>query len=79
MSSAAEDSFFAEEKTPPIPTQAPAAAAVAELLTPADAAKVLGVSEADVLQTLEAGDLTGKKIGSTWRITKTALDQFLQS
>jgi len=73
---------------PPIPTQGsgaatpppvPAAAPAAELMSPADAAKVLGVSEADVLQTLEAGDLKGKKIGSTWRITKAAIDQFLQS
>ena len=39
----------------------------------------LGVSEADVLATLDKGDLKGKKIGSTWRITKTALDEFLKS
>jgi excisionase family DNA binding protein len=64
----------------PAAPAAPASPAVApELLTPADAAKVLGVSEADVLQTLESGDLKGKKIGSAWRITKTALDQFLNS
>ncbi len=62
-----------------VPPPIPGAAAAPELLTPADAAKALGVSEADVLQTLEAGDLKGKKIGSTWRITKVALDQFLQS
>ena len=61
---------------PPIPGAAPTAA---ELMSPAEAAKVLGVSETDVLQSLEGGDLKGKKIGSTWRITKTALDQFLQS
>lgn len=60
---------------PPVPAASPAA----DLMSPADAAKVLGVSEADVLQTLEAGDLKGKKIGSTWRITKAAIDQFLQS
>ncbi len=66
---------------PPIPTAAPAAAVAAtpELLSPADAAKVLGVTEADVLLSLDSGDLKGKKIGSTWRITKTAIDQFLQS
>jgi excisionase family DNA binding protein len=74
---------------PPVPPTAPAApaapatpppsSATPELLTPADAAKALGVSETDVLQTLESGDLKGKKIGSTWRITKTALDQFLNS
>jgi len=37
------------------------------------------VSEADVLATLEKGDLKGKKIGSTWRVTKLALDEFLKS
>jgi excisionase family DNA binding protein len=61
---------------------APAAAgagAMPELLGSADVAKVLGVSEADVLASLEKGDIKGKKIGSTWRVTKTALDDFLKS
>jgi excisionase family DNA binding protein len=69
-------SIAATAPAQPAPEPAPSAP---ELLTPADAAKVLGVSEADVLQTLESGDLKGKKIGSTWRITKTALDHFLNS
>ncbi len=66
---------------PPIPAAPGAAAASAtpELMSPADAAKVLGVSEADVLASLDKGDLKGKKIGSTWRITKAAIDQFLHS
>ena len=34
-------------------------------------------TEADVIASLEAGDIKGKKIGSAWRVTKTALDQFL--
>ena len=59
---------------PPLP-----AAAAPALLSPAEAAQALGVSEADVLQTLEAGDLKGKKIGASWRITRTALDEFLKS
>jgi excisionase family DNA binding protein len=50
-----------------------------DLLGTADVAKVLGVSEADVLATLEKGDLKGKKIGSTWRVPKSALDEFLKS
>ena len=62
---------------PPLPT-APAAAAP-DLLSPADAAKVLGVTEADVLATLEGGELKGKKIGTTWRITRAALDAYLNS
>jgi len=32
-----------------------------------------------VLATLEAGELKGKKIGSAWRITRAALDEFLKS
>ena len=54
-------------------------AAAPTLLGSGDVARILGVSEADVLATLEKGDLKGKKIGSTWRVTKTALDEFLKS
>ena len=61
------------------PPPLPAATASPALLSPAEAAQALGVSEADVLATLEAGDLRGKKIGSTWRITRTAIDDFLKS
>jgi excisionase family DNA binding protein len=49
-----------------------------EMLTPADAAKVLGVSEADVIASLETGDLKGKRIGSQWRLTRDQLAQFLK-
>ena len=55
------------------------AAALPELLSPADAAKALGVSENDVLSALGDGSLKGKKIGSAWRITRSALDEFLKS
>ena len=44
-----------------------------------EVAKLLGVSEADVLATLEKGELKGKKIGSTYRITRAAVDEFLKS
>ena len=50
-----------------------------ELLGLADVAKILGVNEADVLDALEKDELKGKKIGSTWRVTKAALDEFLKS
>jgi excisionase family DNA binding protein len=55
-----------------------ASAAIPELLTPADAAKVLNVSEADVIASLESGDLKGKRVGSQWRLTRAQLVQFLQ-
>jgi excisionase family DNA binding protein len=54
-----------------------AAAALPELVGPAEAAQQLGVSEADVIASLEAGDLKGRKIGSQWRITRQALRDFL--
>ncbi len=61
---------------PPLPT---AGSALPELLTPADAAKSLGVSESDVLSALGDGSLKGKKIGSSWRITRAAFEEFLKS
>ncbi len=68
---------------PPLPAAgaAPATSATGlpELLGPADAAKALGVSESDVLAALADGSLKGKKIGTAWRITRTALDEFLKS
>ena len=63
----------------PAPTPTASTSIAPELLTPADAAKILNVTENDVMQSLEAGDIKGKKIGATWRITKTALDEFLKS
>ena len=43
------------------------------------AAQLLGVTEADVLATIEAGDLKAKKIGSTYRITRANLEAFINS
>ena len=64
---------------PPAPTAGAAgASALPEMLTPADAAKALGVSESDVLASLDAGDLKGKRIGTQWRITRAQLNAFLQ-
>lgn len=57
----------------------PPGAGLPELLSPADAAKVLGVSETDVLTALGDGSLKGKKIGAVWRITRSALEDFLKS
>ena len=57
----------------------PASTGAPELLTPANAALVLNVSENDVLSALADGSLKGKKIGASWRITRAALDDFLKS
>jgi excisionase family DNA binding protein len=55
----------------------PAAPASAGLLTPADVAAVLGVPENDVMAILDSGELKAKKIGSSYRVTKAALDAYL--
>jgi excisionase family DNA binding protein len=55
------------------------AAAGFDLLSPADAAKLLGVSEGDVIASIDSGDLKAKKIGATYRITRAALQEFIHS
>ncbi|HEX5082351.1 MAG TPA: SPFH and helix-turn-helix domain-containing protein [Blastocatellia bacterium] len=69
------------QTTPPAaPTQgAGGAAGNPDLLSPAQAAQLLGVSEEDVMAILNSGELKGKKIGSTWRIPRAAVDEFLRS
>jgi excisionase family DNA binding protein len=56
----------------------PVASGIPETIGPADAAAILGVSESDVIASLEAGDLKGKRIGTQWRITKAAIADFLK-
>ena len=56
---------------------APAASAL-EVLTPDQAAQVLGVSLQDVMASINAGDLKARKIGSAWRVAKSALEEFLR-
>lgn len=71
---AAQQAAAAPAQSAPIPPPT----GIPEMLTPADAANILNVTEADVLQSLEAGELKGRKIGSTWRITRAAMDEFLK-
>lgn len=71
------------QATPGITATAASAAAGAgpepQLLTPEQVAQLLGVAESDVLSSLEKGDLKGKQIGTQWRVTRAAVDQFLHS
>ena len=62
---------------PGVGVPAGGAAGLPELLGTAEAAQALGVNEADVLAVLESGELKGRKIGSTWRITRAALVEYL--
>ena len=53
------------------------AAILPELLSPADVAKALGVSEQDVMAIIQSNELAAKKIGSAYRIKRSALDEYL--
>jgi excisionase family DNA binding protein len=48
-------------------------------MTPAQVAQMLGVAESDVMASLDAGDLKGRKIGTQWRVTRAAVDAFLKT
>jgi excisionase family DNA binding protein len=47
------------------------------MMGPAEAAKYLGVTEADVMASIAGGQLKAKRIGSQYRIAKSAIDAFL--
>lgn len=55
----------------------PAQNAPFDLLGISDVAQMLGVSDSDVISTIEAGDLKAKKIGSQYRITRSNLETFI--
>ncbi len=59
------------------PAAASAAAAAPEVMTLAEAAAYMRVSEADVEGLISSGQVKAKKIGSAYRIGKKALDDFL--
>lgn len=62
------------------PAQQAQSAAPAEMpavMTPAQAAAFVQVTETDILAAIEAGDLKAKKIGDAYRISKSNLEEFL--
>ena len=50
-----------------------------DVMTPPEAAQVLRVSEEDVIAAIEEGGLKAKKLGKAYRISKDALEEFLNS
>ena len=54
-----------------------AAPALPEIMTPDQVAQALGVSKEDVMAIIDSGELASKKIGSSHRILKAALDSYL--
>ena len=55
-----------------------AAAPIPDVMTPAEAATVMKVTEDDVLAAIKAGDIKAKKIGKSFRISRESLEDFLK-
>jgi excisionase family DNA binding protein len=53
------------------------AAVAPQLLSPADVATLLSVPESDVMAIIQSGELPAKKIGSSYRISRSAVDEFI--
>ena len=53
--------------------------ATPDIMTLSEAAAYMRVGEEDVLEVIKSGDLKAKKIGSSYRISKQAIDEFLSS
>jgi excisionase family DNA binding protein len=56
-----------------------ASPAAPDILTLSEAAAYMRVGEEDVLEVIKSGELKAKKIGSSYRISKQAIDEFLSS
>ena len=57
---------------------AAAGAAMPDVMTPSEVAAFLKVSEEDVLAAINGGELKARKIGSAFRISKEALQEYLK-
>jgi len=55
-----------------------AAAGMPDVMTPSEAASFLKVSEEDVVAAITAGELKARKIGSAYRVSKDALNDYLK-
>ncbi|MDX9993219.1 MAG: SPFH domain-containing protein [Anaerolineales bacterium] len=69
----------AQQSSPSGAAAGAAASGNPDVMTPSEAAAILRVSEEDIIAAIQAGDLKAKKLGSAYRISKAALDEFLAS
>lgn len=79
MGQALQGGMQAGQQQPQSPTGgAPAGGAMPDVMTPAEAAAFMKVSEEDVLAAIQDGSLKAKKLGNAYRISKAALEEFLK-
>ncbi len=73
-----QQGFTGGAATPTVAPSAVPGGALPDLMSPAEAAQTLGVTEADVMAVLASGELKGKRIGVTWRVPRTALREYIE-
>jgi excisionase family DNA binding protein len=61
------------------PTPPAGGGPVPDVMSPAEAANYLKVSEADITAMIQGGQIKAKQIGTQFRISKKTLDDFLNS
>ncbi len=83
MAGMMSQSMQAPPQQPPAQQAAPTPPAgggpAPEVMTPSEAASYLKVSEADIMSMIQGGQIKAKQMGTQYRISKKALDDFLNS
>lgn len=77
MAGAMAQSLQAQPQQPQ--AQQAAAAPAPDVMTPAEAAAYLKVTEEEIKQMIDSGEIKAKKVGKSFRIAKKTLDDFLSS
>jgi len=68
-----------QQQQPQQASSGAAANGMPDVMTPSEAASILKVSEEDVMAAINDGSLKAKKLGNAYRISKTSLEEFLNS
>ncbi len=78
MGQALQGGMQAGQQQPKGPTGGAPTGAMPDVMTPAEAAGFLKVSEEDVLAAIKDGSLKAKKLGNAFRISREAVEEFLK-
>lgn len=68
-----------QQQAQPVSQSNPVNNGMADVMTPSEVATVLKVSEEDVIAAITSGDLKAKKLGNAYRVSKSAVEDFLKS
>ena len=79
MGQALQGGMQSGQQQKPAPTNgAPTNGGMSDVMTPAEAAAALKVSEEDVMAAINDGSLKAKKLGNAYRISRESLEDFLK-